>query len=142
VIHTAHITERVGKQSELRAIDALMSAGWETAEPTLAEAYDVLAKNPRTNVWVRIQVKTVRVRDDREGSPLVVYAKRNNGKIYTEKDCEYFVGVHGNDVYLIANRRLTEYWKSDNPRKGYEWVLLTGDNEGNESSSKNEKEAV
>lgn len=129
MIKSAHETQITGRQSELTAIKALIDAGWEVAEPVVGEPYDLLAKNPVTDVWVQLQVKTVRKRDDRGGAA-VVYATKSNGKPYSEKEVDYFVGVDGEDCYLILNRKKREYWKPVGPvnrNKESEWVLLNGE---------------
>jgi hypothetical protein len=123
----AHETQVKGGLSELKAREWLMRNGWEVAKPEIGEVYDIVAKTPVTNVWVTVQVKTIRQRDDREGNPLVIYAKKNNGNPYSESEVDFFIGVHGDDVYLLVNRSIGEYWRSENPKKGFEWWRLNGD---------------
>lgn len=109
--------------SELKARVALLENGWDVSLPALRESHDLEARNPQTGENVRIQVKTVYTRDDRKGE-LVVFARKSDGKAYSAEDCDYFIGVHGDDVYMFKNRGLTEYWRSEKPRKDCEWIPL------------------
>jgi hypothetical protein len=126
----AHHTQVTGKQSELSAIQALIDNGWEVAEPVIDEVYDLVAKTPVTNVWLRVQVKTLRIRENigpGGSDQLVIVARKSNGHAYQEDEVDVFIGVDGDDVWITLNRGIGEYWKSDNPKLGYEWWLLTGD---------------
>lgn len=110
-----------GAYSELLAEAALLANGFEVARPIAPEPYDMITRNPVTGDYQRIQVKTVRVREDR-GGVLVVYARRANGEPYSTDDCDMFVGVHGDDVYIFQNRGLSEYWSDGADGNG--WTLL------------------
>ena len=103
--HDAHITGRV---SELKAITALIANGYEVAEPVVAEAYDLLIRKEGEDRTHRVQVKTCRVREDREA--IVVNARRNNGESYTVNDCDYLIGVLEDEVYMFECRGMGEYW--------------------------------
>jgi 16S rRNA G1207 methylase RsmC len=105
----AHGTVVTGRYSELMAMSALMANGWIVAEPTAPESFDLVARCPKTRKWKTIQVKTARVRTDRNGE-IVVIAKKGNGKHYTADEADLFCGVLGNKVYLFENRGLAEYW--------------------------------
>lgn len=100
-----------GTHSELLATTALLANGWEVAEPVSPKVYDLVAKPPNSEKWVQIQVKTARERTDRNGE-IVVYAKKNNGNVYTIEDAEYIIGIYNNQVYLFPNREVSEYWVS------------------------------
>ena len=89
------------------------------------EPYDLVAKPPDSDSWLKIQCKTIRVRNDRRGQ-LVVYARKGNGDTYKREECDYIVGVHGDDTYLILNREISEYWKPEIVKEGYEWTKLSG----------------
>jgi hypothetical protein len=117
----AHETQVTGAYSELMAEAALLANGYEVARPIAPESYDMVARNPLTNDYQRIQVKTVRVREDRGGA-LVVYARRSNGEAYSADDCDAFIGVNGDDVYMFDNRVKTEYWSDGADFNG--WTLL------------------
>ena len=123
----AHISEVVGKFSEMAARLALMANGWTTHRSDTDEAYDVLAQDPLTNEYVRIQVKTIRQRFDR-GNELVVCAKKGNGEIYTKSDADYIVGVLATEgelprVWIFENREIGEYWASE-ARASERWIEL------------------
>ena len=125
----AHITEVVGKSSEMIARLALISNGWIVAMPDTEEPFDVVARDPANGEWATIQVKTIRVRHDR-GGDYVVYAKRGNGEPQSESDADYIVGVlQGAEegapfrVYMFENRGLGEYWASES-RADKRWIRL------------------
>jgi len=121
----AHDTQVTGRHSELLAQTALLLAGFEVSEPIAPEVYDIAIRNPVTDEFARVQVKTARVRDDRDGA-IVVYARRGNGEPYTTDDCDMFVGVVGNDVYMFPCTGLAEYWVT--PRNIDErWTKLSTD---------------
>jgi len=113
---TAHHTEIVGKVSEMTARRALLNAGYTVAKPETEEPFDVVFRDPLNQTWYTAQIKTVRIRDDRDGA-LVVYAKKGNGEPYTLSDADYIVGVLGDKAYMFANREIGEYWTSDPANK-------------------------
>lgn len=124
----AHITEVVGKSSEMLARLALLSNGWIVAKPETEEPFDIVARDPINGEWRTFQVKTIRVREDR-GGEYVVYAKRGNGEPHTQSDADYIVGVLGAEddelprVYMFENRGLGEYWATE-ARAEKRWVRL------------------
>lgn len=134
MINIAHSTTVTGGVSELIATAALLNAGWQISKPEVPEVYDRIGISP-DGVYVKLQIKTVRERNDRKGTP-VVYATKGNGEPYTTDDCDYLVGVHGTNVYLMKCRCIGEYWKPERPTGDNEWVLV--ENIGKES----EKEAI
>jgi hypothetical protein len=119
----AHETQITGKLSELTAAKALMSVGWEVAEPTVPEVYDLVGRDPLNGKFARFQVKTVRNREDR-GS-LVIYARKGNGEPYSPEDVDYILGVHGDKVYLTECTGQAEYWSVE-ATASKRWVELTG----------------
>lgn len=123
MIKSAHETQVVGRISELKAITALMANGYEVAEPVVAEPYDLLIRREGDKKTYRVQVKTCRVREDRDNA-IVVYAKRNNGEPYTLDDCEYIIGVLDNDVYIFECRGVGEYWVTSESIN-VSWTKLT-----------------
>lgn len=125
---TAHISEITGKYSELAARLALLANGWTVHQSETDEAYDILAQDPVTGDYARIQVKTVRQRKDR-GGDLVVYAKKGNGTTYDLADADYIIGVWAVEgtiprVFMFENRVLSEYWCSE-ARASERWVELS-----------------
>jgi hypothetical protein len=123
----AHVSEIVGKYSELVAQLALLANGWRVHESRTAEAYDILATDPLTGEFAKIQVKTIRQREDRNGD-LVVYAKKGNGTAYDRADADYIVGIWAIEgatprVFMFENRLLGEYWASE-ARASERWVEL------------------
>jgi hypothetical protein len=126
-INTSHVTEKTGKYSELIAKAALIASGWTPHDAVTEEAYDVLATDPLTGAHVKIQIKTIRRRSDRNND-LVIYAKKGNGSAYDRSDADYLVGVWAEDgevprVYMLENRLLTEYWASE-ARASERWIEL------------------
>jgi hypothetical protein len=127
----AHCTQVTGAISELIAAKSMMEAlGWEVARPLVPEAYDFLARDPINNEYARIQVKTMRIRADRDNA-LVVFAKRGNGKPYTKDDTDYIVAVDGDRAFMFECTGLSEYWSTEQTAKR-RWIEL----------SINEKEAI
>ena len=108
----AHETQIIGTVSELTAARALLSNGWEVAFPVVDEVYDIIARDPITRKFMTAQVKTIRRRADR-GNEMVVYAKKGNGEAYTSQDCDFIVGVEGDDVYMFECTGKREYWAGD-----------------------------
>ncbi|CAM2954267.1 hypothetical protein PASE110613_09370 [Paenibacillus sediminis] len=126
-IDTAHVSEITGKYSELIARAALLANGWTVHRAETDESYDILATDPVSGDHVKVQVKTIRQREDR-GGDLVVYAKKGNGTAYDRADADYIVGVWAADgevprVYMFENRLLTEYWCAE-ARAAERWVEL------------------
>lgn len=121
----------IGAHSELRAQMALLANGYEVAKPIAPESYDLTVRDPRTGRHFRVQVKTARVRPDRDGA-IVVYAKKSNGEPYTRADCDYLIGVTETGVYLIENRELGEYWATPENIAEKWTVLATDMRKGNE----------
>ncbi|WP_245640236.1 hypothetical protein [Paenibacillus dakarensis] len=126
-ISIAHITGIVGVYSELIAQAALLANGWNIHESKTAEAYDILATDPVSGDHVKIQVKTVKQRDDKNGE-LVIYARKNNGTAYDRADADFLIGVWVDNgeiprVFMLENRLLTEYWASE-ARASERWIEL------------------
>jgi len=101
-------TSTVGEHSELLAQAALLADGWTVHKPITPEAHDLLAVKGE-NV-LRIQVKTIKQRE-KDGVPYyVIRGLKNNREVYSLSDCDAFIGVVGEHVYLAENRCLSEYW--------------------------------
>ena len=120
----AHSTQITGAVSELTAAKLLMETmGYEVAKPLVDEVYDLLARDPANGKSIRIQVKTLRVRTDRDNA-LVIYAKKGNGKPYTPDEVDYIVGVQNNRAFMFECTGLTEYWSTEQTAKK-RWIELT-----------------
>lgn len=105
---TALSTSTIGRHSELLAMAALLADGWSVCEPTVPEAHDLLAS--KNGQQIRVQVKTIKQRE-KDGVPYyVIRGLKNNGQTYDLSDCDAFIGVVGEHVYLTECRGLTEYW--------------------------------
>lgn len=123
----AHISEQVGKYSQVIAKAALMAAGFEVAETETEEPYDFVARDPLNGKWFTWQCKTIRRRGDRNNE-LVLVATNGKGKRYAKTDADYFIGVLAENgetprVYYFENRGLREYWASD-ASAAKRWVEL------------------
>jgi hypothetical protein len=119
----AHSTQITGAVSELTAAKLLMETmGYEVAKPLVDEVYDLLARDPANGKSYRIQVKTLRVRTDRDNA-LVIYAKKGNGKAYTPEEVDYIVGVQDNRAFMFECTGLTEYWSTEQTAKK-RWIQL------------------
>lgn len=101
-------TSTIGRHSELLAMAALLADGWSVSEPTVPEAHDLLAvKGDRS---LRIQVKTIKMRE-KSGRPYyVIRGLKNSGQAYDTTDCDVFIGVVGEHVYMTPCTGLTDYW--------------------------------
>lgn len=109
-----------GRIAELVAMTAFASAGWTVMEPTSAETFDFAVTKPGTPEIKRIQVKcgTKRVRDGVEY--YVIKGRRNNGVPYTLDEADFFAGVIDDEVYVVENSELSEYWqKAENARESW-----------------------
>ncbi|WP_427110891.1 group I intron-associated PD-(D/E)XK endonuclease [Lysinibacillus xylanilyticus] len=101
-------TSTIGRHSELLAMAALLADGWSVSEPTVPEAHDLIAVKGEESL--RIQVKTIKQRE-KDGVPYyVIRGLKNNREVYSLSDCDAFIGVVGEHVYLAENKQLTEYW--------------------------------
>ncbi len=97
--------------------------GYEVAKPLVPEVYDFLARDPLNGEVYRVQVKTLRVRADRDNA-LVVYARKGNGEPYTSDETDYIIGVDGNRAFMFDCTGLTEYWSTEQTAEK-RWVKLT-----------------
>lgn len=116
-------TSTIGRHSELLAMAALLADGWSVSEPTVPEAHDLLAcKNGQQ---MRVQVKTIKQRE-KDGVPYyVIRGLKNSGDVYSLSDCDAFIGVVGEHVYLAENRCLSEYWaKVDEASEKWRYLPL------------------
>lgn len=120
----AHETQVTGGLSEITAMRALVAKGWEISKPFIPEVYDLVGKHPTSGAWHTFQVKTIRRREDRNGE-YVISGKKRNGNNYSKLECDYLVGVYGDDVYLTPCKGYAEYWASESTISK-RWDLLTG----------------
>jgi hypothetical protein len=112
---------------------ALLANGWTVYQSETEEAHDILASDPLTGEYTKIQVKTIRRRSDRERSngiaDLVIQARKTNGDTYDRADADYIIGVWAEDgemprVFMLENRGLREYWCSE-ARASERWIELS-----------------
>ena len=101
-------TSSIGRHSELLAMAALIANGWSVSEPTVPEAYDLLAY--KDGLTVRAQVKTIKQRTRDGIDYYVIRGLKNSGQVYSLTDCDVFIGVIGDNVYMTTNREISEYW--------------------------------
>ncbi|MEH7521724.1 hypothetical protein V7149_00355 [Bacillus sp. JJ1503] len=121
----AHETQIIGAISELTAATRMMETlGWEVAKPLVPEVYDFLARDPANGQSYRVQVKTLRIRADRDNA-LVVYARKGNGQPYTADDCDYIIGVDGTRAFMFECVGHAEYWSTEQTAKK-RWIELHG----------------
>lgn len=121
----AHETQVIGKLSEMTVARALLANGWEVAEPSVDEVYDLVARDPLTKEWKTMQIKTIRRRKDR-GNEMVIYATNGKGEAYTPDSCNYIVGVEGENVYMTECVGIKEYWASDQSA-AKRWIKFTAE---------------
>lgn len=118
----AHMSEVVGKVSEITARRALMNAGYIVAKTETDESFDVVFRDPLNKRWYTAQTKTIRQRSDR-GNEYVVYAKKGNGEPYSRAEADYIIGVLGDKTYMFENREIGEYWSSE-AKASERWIEL------------------
>lgn len=103
-------TASIGRHSELIAQTALLANGYTVLEPIVAEPFDLAITRKGDGTIKRVQVKTAIKRSRGGREYLVIRGMRNNGKVYEKDDCDYFIGVYENRVYMTPNRIISEYW--------------------------------
>lgn len=123
---TLSSTEK-GRHAELLAITALLANGYTVLEPIAPEPFDLAFRKPGDKRTYYAQVKTVFKRDETRygGEWLIVRGTKNNGKIYTRDEADYFIAVWQGDVYIFPNSELTEYWSRPS-EIGEKWTKLKG----------------
>lgn len=110
----AHSTITKGRHSELLAQTALLANGWTVMESVTPEVFDLGITRPGMGrEFFRVQIKTARRRDDRNGE-VIIYAKKGNGETYSLDEADYFIGILDGDVYMFENREIKEYWCAAN----------------------------
>jgi len=102
-------TASIGRHSELLAQTALLANGWTVLESIVPAPFDIAVTKRGDNRICRIQVKTVIKRLKNGIWYYVVKGKKNNGNVYTKQDCDVFIGVYENAVWLLDNREISEY---------------------------------
>lgn len=101
-------TSTIGRHSELLAMAGLLAGGWSVSEPTVPESYDLLSTKDGKSL--RIQVKKIKIREKGGVKYYVIRGLKNNGTVYSLSDCDSFIGVIGDQVYMTENREITDYW--------------------------------
>jgi hypothetical protein len=117
-------TAAVGRHSELLAITALLANGYTVLEPAVPEPFDLAITKRSEKTIIRAQVKTALFREKDGIEYYVVKGKKNSGIVYDMDDCDVFIGVIGNDVYMFDNTEITEYWVRADAIEG-KWTRLT-----------------
>jgi len=117
-------TAAVGRHSELLAITALLANGYTVLEPAVPEPFDLAITRRGESKIIRAQVKTALYRDKDGIEYYVVKGKKNSGVVYDLDDCDIFLGVIGNDVYMFDNTEITEYWVRADAIES-KWTRLT-----------------
>lgn len=101
-----------GRHAELLAQTALLSKGYTVSEPITVEGFDLSFKKPGDVRTYYVQVKTVYVRDSKphNGRWFIIKGSRNNGRVYTKEEVDYFIAVHEGEAYIFPNEEKSEYW--------------------------------
>lgn len=104
-------TER-GRHAELLAQTALLANGFTVLEPIAPESFDLAIMRIGEKDTKYVQVKTAFSRNEPRygGEYIVVRGAKNNGKVYTKSEVDYFVAVWQGAVYMFPNRLKSEYW--------------------------------
>lgn len=125
----AHESTLVGGISESIATAMFLANGFSVFHAVVPEVYDLVIYGKDTegnNVSFTVQVKTIKIRTDREGQ-LVVKGANSNGEPYSKKDVDYIFGVHlpSKTGYLIPNNEQSEYWAKDFETAAIKWTEFT-----------------
>lgn len=120
----AHESSLVGSVSESVAAAILMDNGFSVFTALVPESYDLIAVGTNedgTKSFFKIQVKTVKIRNDREGQ-LVIKGTNGSNKPYSTDDVDYLFGVYGTLGFLVPNSSKTEYWCNDFESARQKWT--------------------
>lgn len=120
----AHVSSLTGSISESVASALLMENGFSVFTSLVPEAYDLIAVGTNedgTKETFRVQVKTIKIRRDREGQ-IVVRGANQKGVPYSKQDVDYIFGIHGTRGYLIPNNEQIEYWSSSFEAAAKKWT--------------------
>lgn len=121
-------SSEIGMHSELLAQTALLANGYIVLEPIVQEPFDIAVMRRGDKTTKLIQVKTIIKRNKSGNEWFVIRGKKNNGEVYSTDDCDYFIGVYDNCVYMTPNREIGEYWSSvDNAETTWTRLFTTID---------------
>ena len=124
----AHESTNIGGAAESIAKAIFLMNGFSVAEMVVPEPYDLIVggKDEEGNaVRFTVQVKTLKIRNDRAGE-LVVRGAAKDGTPYSAKEVDYLFGVdlRHNVGYLIRNNEQSEYWSKDFETARNKWTEL------------------
>lgn len=124
----AHKSTLTGGVSESIAAAMFLANGFSVATALVPELYDMIVTGKDEagdDVRFTVQVKTIKVRSDREGQ-LVVRGANASGIPYSEKDVDYILGVHlpTSTGFLIRNSEQSEYWAANMETARKKWTEL------------------
>lgn len=124
----AHESTNIGGAAESIAKAIFLMNGFSVAEMVVPEPYDLIVggKDEEGNaVRFTVQVKTLKIRNDRAGE-LVVRGAAKDGTPYDPKEVDYLFGVdlRHNVGYLIRNNYQSEYWSKDFETARTKWTEL------------------
>lgn len=124
----AHESTNIGGAAESVAKAIFLMNGFSVAEMVVPEPYDLIVGGKDDNgdaVRFTVQVKTLKVRNDREGQ-LVVRGASQDGTPYSKQEVDYLFGVdlRHNVGYLIRNNEQSEYWSKDFETARTKWTEL------------------
>ena len=124
----AHESTNIGGAAESIAKAIFLMNGFSVAEMVVPEPYDLIVggKDEEGNaVRFTVQVKTLKIRNDRAGE-LVVRGAAKDGTPYDTKEVDYLFGVdlRHNVGYLIRNNSQNEYWSKDLETARNKWTEL------------------
>lgn len=128
----AHVSSLTGSISESLAAAMLMENGFSVFTSLVPEAYDLIAVGTLEDgkkETFRIQVKTIKIRNDREGQ-IVVRGANQKGVPYSTDDVDYLFGIYGTRGYLIPNNNQVEYWSSNFEAAANKWTEFKLDERG------------
>ena len=125
----AHESTRRGGVSEALAHAMFLANGFSVFTSVVPESAALIVvgkgEDGRDRTFT-VQVKTLKIRRDREGQ-LVVKGASRDGLPYSIDDVDYILGVHipTHTAFLIPNNSQTEYWSKDWETARKKWTELT-----------------
>ena len=124
----AHESTNRGGASEAIAHAIFLMNGFEVATAVVPENYDLIVSGRNDDGTITrftVQVKTLKIRNDRAGE-LVVRGAAKDGTPYDPKEVDYLFGVdlRHNVGYLIRNNEQSEYWSKDFETARTKWTEL------------------
>jgi len=113
-----------GRPSELTAAVALIRNGYEVAKSLAISSYGYLIKRPGSNIFEKAQIKTVYVREDRDGALILKGVKKSDAP-YSLDEASIIIGIDRFTAYIIENCEQSEYWEENDIVPAGKWKKVS-----------------